>query len=69
MALLPLGVVWFLGCVLGGFIYLVGSPLASVLSLGELAAAAVPVGTIAAAWVAFIVASLFSNLGYGNRME
>ena len=63
MLLLPDGVLWVIGCVVGGFIYLVSSPLASSLSVGELAAAAVPVGTITAAWIVYIVACLFSSLG------
>ena len=62
MLLLPNGVLWFVGCAAGGFIYLVGSPLANALSVGELAAAAVPVGTIASAWVVYVVACLFSSL-------
>ncbi len=57
-----LGLVWFLGTVCGAFMYLMGSPLASVLNVAELAAAAVPVGAIFAAWVVYLVAALSSNL-------
>lgn len=57
-----LGVLWFLATVCGGFIYLMGSPLAHVLNVAELAAAAVPVGTIFSAWVVYLVASLTSSL-------
>lgn len=59
---MALGVLWFFGTVAGGFIYLVGSPLAHVLSVAELAAAAVPVGAIFSAWAVYLVASLSSNL-------
>jgi hypothetical protein len=62
MAILPTGVLWFWGSVVGGFIYLVGSPLAGALSVGELAAAAVPVGTITAAWVVYLIACITSSL-------
>lgn len=56
------GLLWFWGCVAGGFIYLVASPISSLLSIGELIAAAVPVGTIAAAWIVYLVACIYSSL-------
>ena len=56
------GVLWFFGTVAGAFMYLLGTPLAHVLSLAELAALAVPVGAIGAAWVVYLVASLSSSL-------
>lgn len=57
-----LGVLWFLATVAGAFMYLMASPLASVLNVAELAAAAVPVGAIFAAWVVYAIAALTSNL-------
>ena len=62
MALLPLGVLWFFATTAGGFIYLVASPVGTTLSLVELAAGAVPVGTLAAAWSVYIIAGRVSSL-------
>lgn len=56
------GVLWFLGTVCGAFMCLVGSPMACVMSVAELAAASVPVGAIVSAWAVYLVASLSSNL-------
>jgi hypothetical protein len=43
-----LSLLWYGATVTGAFIWLLGSPLHPYLSVGELAAAAIPVGTIGA---------------------
>ena len=58
-----LGVWWYLSTLVGAFIWLVGSPLSEHLGLSELAAAAVPVGTIGSAWVIYLVACALGSLG------
>ena len=59
----PLGVWWYLATLAGAFVWLVGSPLSELLSLSELAAAAIPVGTVCAAWIIYLVACAFGSLG------
>ena len=54
---------WYGACILGAFIWIVGSDaLISILSLPEAAAAAVVVGTVGPAYVAFLVAAALSML-------
>lgn len=58
-----LGLVWYGACLLGAFIWLVGSPaLSSRLSFGEVAAGALAVGTIAPAYITYLVSCLLSSL-------
>ena len=59
-----LGVLWYFGTIAAAYMYLLGSGIAHALTPIETAAAAVPVGTIVAPWIVYIIASLISNLGY-----
>ena len=59
-----IGLLWYFATLLGAYIYILGSPLATVLSPIEAAFAAIPLGTIAAPWIVYIVAALMSNLGF-----
>ena len=58
-----LGVLWYAGTIAAAYMYLLGSGIAHALSPVETAIAAIPVGTIVAPWIVYIVASLISNLG------
>jgi hypothetical protein len=57
-----LGIIWYFGTIVAAFIWLLGSPLYPRLTVGELVAASIPVGTIGAAWIAFLIACLLSAL-------
>ena len=57
------GLLWYFATLVGAYIYLLGSPLATVLSPIEAIFAAIPVGTIVAPWVVYLVAALLSSLG------
>lgn len=60
---MSLGLVWYFSTLVAAFVYLMGSPLAKLMSFTELVVAAIPLGTIAGAWIVYFVASLISNLG------
>ena len=54
--MIPLGVWWYVSTLIAGLIWLIGSPLSDQLSLSELVATSIPVGTIASAWILYIAA-------------
>ena len=56
------GTLWYLATIVAAFVWLLGSGLASRLSIGELLFASIPVGTIGGAWVVFLVSCLLSQL-------
>lgn len=53
---------WYVSTILCSFVYLAGSPLGSRLSLGELVAGSVPVGTICGAWAVYLASCLLGRL-------
>lgn len=55
---------WYVGCIVGAFIWLAGSNLTAYLSTPELIAGSIVLGTIAPAYITFIIASCLSMLEY-----
>lgn len=56
-------VVWYASCLLGAFVWLLGSPsLSANLSIGELVAGAICIGTIAPAYITYLVGCCLSML-------
>jgi hypothetical protein len=61
--MVDLGVLWLFTTFGYGFVWLCGSPLGSLLSLSELAAASIPFGAIFSAWIVYLVACALSSIG------
>lgn len=65
-----LGVTWYIGTILAAFMWLMGSPLYGEpgkpkrMSVAEIAAASIPVGTIFSAWIVYLVACCLSAIEY-----
>lgn len=57
-----LGLVWYIGCLAGGFVWLGGSSIAAQLSMGELIAGSLVIGTIAPAYITYLIACCLSML-------
>ena len=58
----PLGVWWYLLCLVCGCVWTAGSTLGVRLTLGELLGAGLTVGTLGGAWVAYLAAMLIGRL-------
>jgi len=58
-----LGLLWYFACLVGGFIWVLGSPsISSQLTLGEIVGGGIAVGTIAPAYITYLVACCLSML-------
>lgn len=56
------GLLWYATTIVAAYMWLEGSKASSLLHKGELAAAAVIVGTIGGAWVTYLIACCLSML-------
>jgi hypothetical protein len=59
---MPGGSLWFVGCVAASFVVLVAR-LSPALTLPEIIAASIAVGSIVPAWIVYLVACLTSAVG------
>jgi uncharacterized membrane protein len=58
-----LGLVWYVGCLAGAFVWMMGSTtLSRRLTVGEIVAGSLAIGTIAPAYITYLIGSCLSML-------